>query len=397
MTAFSIAAWSAPRAPGPAQLDGMIPFACVRPAPRPPSSFPWIPAVPIDDSDLPLVSVVIPSYNSAATLAATLDSVIGQTWPRLEIIVVDDGSTDDTAQVLARYAPRVRGLRQANGGLAAARNAGCAAATGTFIALLDADDLCEPERIGAQAQFMAGRPDVVLSGTEFSAFDAAGVHAQRYARQYYSRLGKSAQGLGAFFDERVDVDIARWLPPPSGLPATMLVHIGQVYRHLALGNFIHPPTVMFRRELLATIGLFDTSIRNGCDWEWLVRAARAGKFAFVDRSLLRYRRSSTQMSGARHKLQLYTDIVGNLRRFARDDPSLPTWGGRAYRRSLGNACIDLAGALVETDRLQALALLGEAARRGSVDRSWVRHLGKALVPRALVERIRARRRAAALQ
>jgi len=358
-------------------------------------SFQWMPAVPIDDSDLPLVSVVIPSYNGAATLAATLDSVLGQTYPRIEIIVVDDGSVDDTSAVLGRYGARVRGIRQSNGGLAAARNTGCAAAAGEFVALLDADDLCEPERIGAQALFMSAHPDVVLSGTEFSSFDETGVHAQRFARHYYSRLGKAAQGLGAFFDERGDVDIARWMPGASDTPVAMPVHSGHVYRHLALGNFIHPPTVMFRRELLAKVGLFDEGIRNCCDWEWLVRASRAGKFAFIDRPLLRYRRSASQMSGPRHKLQLYSDIVANLRKFARDDPSVATSGGRAYQRSLGNACVDLAGALVETDRLNALALLGEAARRGTIDRNWVRHAAKALVPRAVVERIRARRRAAA--
>lgn len=351
-------------------------------------------SVQIVDPVLPLVSVVIPSYNSAATLAETLQSVVAQTWPRLEIIVVDDGSSDGTPEVLARHAGRVRAIRQANGGLAAARNTGCAAAQGEFIALLDADDLCMPERIGAQASFMMGRPDVVLCGTEFGAFDEAGVQAERFARHYYSRLGRAEQGLAAFFDERVDADVARWLPRPPDAAVAMAVHVGEVYRHLALGNFIHPPTVMFRRELLAQVGMFDEGIRNCCDWEWLVRASRAGKFAFIDRPLLRYRRSATQMSGPRHKLQLYSDILDNLRKFARDDPQVPVWGGRTYRRGLGNACIDLASAHVETDRLKALALLGEAVRHGTVDRTWCRLLVKALVPVRIVERIRARRRAA---
>jgi glycosyltransferase involved in cell wall biosynthesis len=352
-------------------------------------------AVQIDDSDFPLVSVVIPACNAAATLPATLDSVLRQTWPRIEIIVVDDGSTDGTAEVLARYAPRVRGIRQANGGLANARNTGCAAAAGSFIALLDADDLCEPERIGAQASYLSGRPDVVLSGTEFSSFDESGPLAQRSAREYYGRLARAAQGPRTFFEESDSVDIARWMPQPSDAPVSMPVYAGNVYRHLALGNFIHPPTVMFRRELMATIGMFDETIRNGCDWEWLVRASRAGKFAFVDRPLLRYRRSSSQMSGPRHKLQLYTDILGNLRKFASDDPDVPRWGGRTYQRALGDACIDLASAVVETDRLGALALLGEALRNRTINRSGLRVLAKALAPQGVVRRIRERRRASA--
>jgi glycosyltransferase involved in cell wall biosynthesis len=355
-----------------------------------------MPAVQIDESELPLVSIVIPSYNAAATLAETLDTLLSQTWPRLEIIVVDDGSTDETPDVLARYAPRVRAIRQPNGGLASARNTGCSAATGSFIALMDADDLCMPERIGAQVAFMVAQPDVLLSGTEFSSFDESGAQAERFARKYYSRLGNAEQGLGAFFAERADIDIARWLPGESTAPVAMAVHSGDVYRHLALGNFIHPPTVMFRRELLARIGLFDETIRNCCDWEWLVRASRAGKFAFIDRPLLRYRRSATQMSGPRHKLQLYADILGNLRKFAVDDPQVPVWGGRTYRRALGNASIDLASSLVETDRLRALGLLGDALRHGVVNRNWLRYLVKLLVPLSVVEGIRARRRAAAL-
>lgn len=347
--------------------------------------------MPTDVSDLPLVSVVIPAYNAAATLPATLDSVLAQTYPRIEIIVVDDGSRDGTPDVLARYAPRVRGVRQDNGGLAAARNAGLAAARGEFIALLDADDLCEPERIGAQAALLFGRPDIVLAGTEFSCFDDNGVLAERFARQYYSRLGRAANGPVAFFAEAAGVDVGPWLPPPSAARVDVPVLVGDVYRHLALGNFIHPPTVMFRRELLQRIGMFDRAIPNCCDWEWLVRAARAGKFAFVDRPLLRYRRSTSQMSGPRHKLQLYSDILANLRQFARDDPELPRWGGRDYRRALGNASLNLAGALVETDRLRALGLLARAAFLGVVERNTLRHLAKALAPSPLVHYIQSRR------
>jgi len=351
--------------------------------------------VPTDVSDLPLVSVVIPAYNAAATLPDTLDSVLAQTYPHIEIVVVDDGSRDGTSDVLARYAPRVRGIVQANGGLAAARNAGLAQAQGRFIALLDADDLCEPERIGAQVAFMMERPDVVLTGTEFSCFDDHGVVAERFARQYYSRLGRAANGPAAFFAEPVAVDIGPWLPQPAAASADMPVLVGDVYRHLALGNFIHPPTVMFRRELLARAGVFDRSIPNCCDWEWLVRAARVGKFGFVDRPLLRYRKSMAQMSGPRHKLQLYSDILANLRRFAQDDPELPRWGGRAYRRAVGHASLNLAGALVETDRLRALRLLAQAAGLGVVDRNTWRHLAKTLVPTPLVHYIQARRAAVA--
>jgi len=347
--------------------------------------------VQTDDSEWPLVSVVIPAFNAAATLDETLASVLAQSWPRLEIIVVDDGSRDDTAAVLARHAPRVRAIRRDNGGLAAARNTGLRAATGDFIALLDADDLCAPERLGAQVAVMRRRPDVVLSATEFSLFDESGTLSPRHARQYYSRLGAAAAGPATFFPERLEVDVGPWLPGAAAGGVTMAVQVGDVSLPLALGNFVHPPTVLFRRELLAAAGLFDETIRNCCDWEWLVRAARVGKFAFIDRPLLRYRRSPSQMSGPRHKLQLYSDVLDNLRRFARDDPRLLQEQGRAWRRSVGRASVDLASALVETDRLRALRLLAQAASCGVVSLGWARHLAKAMIPGIVVRRIRARR------
>lgn len=93
----------------------------------------------------PRVSVVMPCYNGEAYLAAAIDSVLGQTVTDLELIVVDDGSTDGSAIVLSRYGDRIRVLRQANAGVSAARNAGVAAAQGEFLAFLDSDDWWEPE------------------------------------------------------------------------------------------------------------------------------------------------------------------------------------------------------------------------------------------------------------
>ncbi|MCX6954347.1 MAG: glycosyltransferase family A protein, partial [Verrucomicrobia bacterium] len=99
----------------------------------------------------PLVSVVIPCFNSARWLPATLDSVLAQTWPRVEIIVVDDGSRDDSLAVARRYASRgVRVESIANSGAAAARNHGLALARGDYLQFLDADDLLAPDKLEKQ-------------------------------------------------------------------------------------------------------------------------------------------------------------------------------------------------------------------------------------------------------
>jgi len=103
----------------------------------------------------PRFSVVIPAFNSAATLARAIESVRAQSWPAHEIIVVDDGSTDDTADVAAGFGDAVRLLRQNNSGVSVARNVGAAAAIGDWLAFLDADDWYAPDRIRLHAEWIA--------------------------------------------------------------------------------------------------------------------------------------------------------------------------------------------------------------------------------------------------
>lgn len=109
---------------------------------------------------VPVFSVIIPAYNSAATLARAVDSVCAQTWPAHEIIVVDDGSTDDTLQVARGFGDRVRVIHQSNAGVSMARNRGAEAATGDWLAFLDADDWYYPDRLRWHAEWIAHDPDL---------------------------------------------------------------------------------------------------------------------------------------------------------------------------------------------------------------------------------------------
>lgn len=109
---------------------------------------------------VPVFSVIIPAYNSAATLARAVDSVCAQTWPAHEIIVVDDGSTDDTLQVARGFGDRVRVIHQTNAGVSMARNRGAEAATGDWLAFLDADDWYYPDRLRWHAEWIAHDPDL---------------------------------------------------------------------------------------------------------------------------------------------------------------------------------------------------------------------------------------------
>ena len=107
----------------------------------------------------PLVSVVIPVYDGAAFIAQTLDSVLRQSWPRLEVIVVDDGSTDETPERVRPFRDRILYLRQENRGGGAARNAGVAASRGDYLAFLDQDDLWAPEKLERQLAVARAHPE----------------------------------------------------------------------------------------------------------------------------------------------------------------------------------------------------------------------------------------------
>src|SRR5262245_43202505 len=130
----------------------------------------------------PVVSVVIPTYNRGSLIGETLDSVFAQTYPHLEVIVVDDGSTDDTEAAIARFRDRLIYIRQQNQGLAASRNAGLARATGAYVAWQDSDDLWNPEKTAVQVGYLRRRPDTVCIGSDFSAFSAEGFFDRSHVR-----------------------------------------------------------------------------------------------------------------------------------------------------------------------------------------------------------------------
>jgi glycosyltransferase involved in cell wall biosynthesis len=155
-------------------------------------------------STLPLVRIVIPAYNAGKTLPATINSALAQRYPAIEVVVVDDGSTDDTPAVLEAFGDRIRVVHQPNAGLPAARDAGHRASHGALIAWLDADDLMEPDRVALQVEFLLQHPSVVLVSTEFSAFREGSPDAHRFADVYYTRIGE-AGGLEAVYGSRASL------------------------------------------------------------------------------------------------------------------------------------------------------------------------------------------------
>lgn len=212
------------------------------------------------------ISVVIPAYNAAAFLGDAIRSVQAQTLPVLEIIVVDDGSTDQTAAIAS--ALHVRVIRQEQRGTAAARNAGIRAAAGQWIAFLDADDLWEPEKIAYQYAMITLCPAVGIVSSDYATMENGQVITPSsltdLGNPHHSLRNGRANALGRYFP-RIGADFfsAQWVLLPS--------------------------TVMIRRAVLEAVGLFDESLRAIEDFECFLRVMARYPLAVVTRPLMRYR------------------------------------------------------------------------------------------------------------
>ena len=337
----------------------------------------------------PRVSVVIAAYNAAATLGETLRSVLAQTCADVEVVVVDDGSTDATRAILEAEAPRVRAIHQQNAGIGAARNRGMREARGAFIALIDADDVCEPGRLRIQLDYLLAHPEVLLCSTDFSSFDDSGLIEASSIGSYYSRCGASHGGVRARYDRHAGFA----LPVAAcgrAAGSEVASHSGRIFEQLLLGNFIHPPTVMFRREALELAGNFDPSIRIACEWEWLVRVARAGPVGYIDLPLLRYRRSASQVSSSPEmNLDSLRVAKAMQRRYAR----LRVLDPGVMRRQLGQLELQAAYAMAPARRTVAFALLASSVlRRGVLGPLTLPTCARVFLPSALLRGLRAARR-----
>jgi glycosyltransferase involved in cell wall biosynthesis len=203
----------------------------------------------------PQISVVVTCYNYGRYLEGCLRSVLDQTFQDLEIVVIDDGSTDDTPQVMARFAavPNLRYHRRENGGHASAKNLGIRESRGEFIAFMDADDLWGPDKLVKQIRLFANpRVGVVYSrGTVID------------------KTGKPIE----------NVSTAKFLQPRAG----------QVTDWLFQDNFVWFSSAVVRRTCLETFGGLDESFEMGNDWDMWLRISTRFEFAYVDEPLVSYR------------------------------------------------------------------------------------------------------------
>ncbi|GJH09277.1 glycosyltransferase family 2 protein [Caballeronia novacaledonica] len=238
----------------------------------------------------PLVSVIVPIYNHAAYVLETVGSVVSQTHPRLQIIVIDDGSTDDGALLVREhFGSRVQLYTQANGGPGSAVNAAFKRVDGDYIAFLGGDDVCEPQRIAHQLAFLR-----------------AAVHDLVFAKpQMIDMTGKPLP------DSEVPVLYVDQEPGP------------EMYRRMFLGgNFLCGPSAMMRSEVLAALGGFHEGLVGLQDFDYWLRACGKGMSLGVDAErVVRYRRHPGNLSGTSSMAALASETAYMLKRSL--DEALP--------------------------------------------------------------------------
>ena len=210
----------------------------------------------------PTVSVIIPAYNGDRYIAQAINSVLHQEGCKLEIIVIDDGSTDSTEAVLKQYGDRIRYIKQKNQGVAAARNHGIAAATADLIAFLDADDYFLTGKLAAQAEILLNRPDVGMVHSGWQRVDA---------------LGNKIMDVRPW-EHIPELDLVNWLRWKPVLPSAM----------------------MFRREWLQYVGGFDSRFPPAEDTNLVLKLALKGcKTAWLRQVTVYYRQHN---ESAMHKV-----------------------------------------------------------------------------------------------
>ena len=239
------------------------------------------------------VAVVIPTYNRGHLVARAARSALAQSHRALEVLVVDDGSTDDTAARVRTLADaRVRYVALAHRGVSATRNAGVALATAEIVAFLDSDDVWRPDKLEREVAFLDRHPEVDAVFSDLEKHDGS-VFVPSFMRAspiFARRLGNSRYPDGVVLPRR------------------------QMYLDLLQEVFVKPSALTMRRAAFLAAGGFDESWSSSEDWEFLLRFSKRARFGFIDRPLAELRVSGDSL----HRIDQPRGDTAMLRLLARE-------------------------------------------------------------------------------
>lgn len=283
--------------------------------------------------DSPQITVVIPTYNRAKVLGMALESVFTQTCPPVEIIVVNDGSKDDTREVLAGYGSRIRAINQENGGLSAARNTGITAAGTEWVAFLDDDDQWVPERLAIAIETISMHPQIDVHATNTALVNADGSELDMFA----------LRGRSATEHMRLDYPLG-WV----------------------LSGCFFAQTLVARKSAIVTAGMFRKTFYE--DMDLFVRLAARGPWTVDVRRSLRLQRLEEEdlnlSSVWRSKPVENYEALTRIHREALAIPTLTSGEKRLVETGLATNLFELGRALLaKGDSSRARGCFREAGRR----------------------------------
>ncbi len=233
-----------------------------------------------------LVTVIIPSYNCEAYIAETINSVLAQSYPSIELIIVDDGSTDKTQDIIRSYGNKLKLISQDNAGVCVARNRGIQEATGEYICLLDHDDFWYPDKISQQVK-------------AFQTFPENGVVYSSFALWFpdSNNVFPSPESFGfASVGNEIDQTFSGW-----------------IYHLLLLDSWVLTSTAMFRTEVFKKCGLFDVALPYSEDWDLWLRIAREYPYLKLQATTTLYRQHPHQGNKKIRDIDYRTELLINAK------------------------------------------------------------------------------------
>ena len=328
-----------------------------------------------------VVNVIVPAYNCGAYIGEALEAALTQSLGGVMPIVVDDGSTDDTRAVVARFGDRVQYHHQTNQGPGAARNIALRAGTAPYHAFMDADDLWEKDHLLVKYRLLEA--DGSLGGvfSDFSIFNNEGLFIPSGGRETFPLLRRPGHDFADIFEEHTTVVL------PNGCEAAF--HRGVVFDSLFQGNFILPTSMLVRRQAALATGMFDATLRTQQDYEYWLRFTQKNRLGYLDEPLVRYRRHAQQLTDP-SRMEAILRAVDRV--VSHYESELARQGRqRFFNRRKAAVLTELAKVYVGQGRItEARATLVDSLRR------WPWHLpsyvtlGVSLIPPSWLARARGR-------
>ena len=307
---------------------------------------------------MPRVSVIMPTFNCSRFIGQALGSVFAQTYSDFEVIVADDGSTDDTQDIVERYGRRITHLRQTNQGPAAARNLAISRASGEFIAYLDADDVWYSHKLERQLAFLDANKSCGIVHSDFTDID----ETDRVIHRRFNHETRAA------------------IPPPRG----------HCELDLLRRCHIQIPTVLERRDCFRKVGGFDKRLKGVEDYaRWISLAMKGVAFGYIEEPLAMYRRTPGSLSSSTRRnlegfLQIFEILVHENGLAHRGDEAMEIVRHRTYSLRRQLAYLDRIEGHTKEARRHLLGLIWGSPLRAEL----YMDLLKSTVPAAMCAQLR---------